>query len=161
MISAAASAAWATDKGVVIAAAVVEAIRQAKILLPPIATIERVAIAGRAQTRKRAANALLSSLNADQVSALDDLFNVEPSIGSKRYQQFVREGQASPAYLIERYSDSRRRATLVAFLLDVEERLTDAAIEMTDKLIGSVFTRAKNTQARRYVATSKDVSRLM
>lgn len=60
------------------------------------------------------------------------------NIHSDRFQQFVREGQASPAYLIERYSDSRRHATLVAFLLDVEERLTDAAIEMTDKLIGSV-----------------------
>ena len=37
-----------------------------------------------------------------------------------------------------------RRATLVAFLLDLEERLTDNALEMADKLIGSIFTRAKN-----------------
>jgi TnpA family transposase len=32
---------------------------------------------------------------------------------------------------------------------------------MADKLIGGVFSRAKNAQARRYVATTKDVSRLM
>ena len=63
--------------------------------------------------------------------------------------------------MIERYAASRRRATSAAFLIDIEERLTDAAIEMTDKLIGSVFVRAKNMQARRYVATSKDVSRWM
>jgi TnpA family transposase len=78
-----------------------------------------------------------------------------------RYHQFVREARASPAYMIERYSRARRRATLVAHLIDLEERLTDAAIEMADKLIGGVFSRAKNAQARRYVATTKDVSRLM
>jgi hypothetical protein len=59
------------------------------------------------------------------------------------------------------YTASRRRATLVACLIDLEERLTDAAIEMADKLIGTAFSRAKNTQARRYAATSKDVARLM
>ena len=32
---------------------------------------------------------------------------------------------------------------------------------MADKLIGTAFSRAKNTQARRYAATSKDVARLM
>jgi TnpA family transposase len=78
-----------------------------------------------------------------------------------RYHQFVREGRASPAYMIERYTRARRRATLVAHLIDLEERLTDAAIEMADKLIGGVFSRAKNAQAKRYVATTKDVSRLM
>jgi hypothetical protein len=45
--------------------------------------------------------------------------------------------------MIERYTPSRRRATLVAFLLDLEERLTDSALEMADKLIGGVFTREK------------------
>src|SRR3546814_2649683 len=63
--------------------------------------------------------------------------------------------------MIERYIPSRRRATLVAFLLDLEERLTDNALEMADKLIGSIFTRAKNAQARSYATTSKNVARLM
>jgi hypothetical protein len=65
------------------------------------------------------------------------------TIHPDRYQQFVREARATPAYQIERYAALRRRATLVAFLIDLEERLTDAAIEMTDKLIGSIFARAK------------------
>ena len=78
-----------------------------------------------------------------------------------RYHQLVREGRTSPAYMIERYTQPRRRATLVSHLIDLEERLTDAVIEMADKLIGGVFSRAKNAQARRYVATTKDVSRLM
>src|SRR3546814_15158848 len=32
---------------------------------------------------------------------------------------------------------------------------------MADKLIGSIFTRAKNAQARSYATTSKNVARLM
>lgn len=58
--------------------------------------------------------------------------------------QFVREGRVSASYMIERYATARRHATLVAFLIDIEERLTDAAVEMADKLIGGIFTRAKN-----------------
>ncbi|MEP6869070.1 MAG: Tn3 family transposase [Novosphingobium sp.] len=78
-----------------------------------------------------------------------------------RYRQFVREGRVSATYMIERYATSRRHATLVAFLIDIEERLTDSALEMADKLIGGVFTRARNAQARSYAATSRDVARLM
>src|SRR3546814_18650289 len=63
--------------------------------------------------------------------------------------------------MTERYIPSRRRSTLVAFLLDLEERLTDSALEMADKLIGSIFTRAKNAQTRNYATTSKNVARLM
>jgi TnpA family transposase len=83
------------------------------------------------------------------------------AIHPDRYRQFVREGRASATYMIERYTATRRHATLVAFLIDIEERLTDSAIEMADKLIGSMFTRAKNAQARNYAATSRDVSRIM
>jgi len=204
MIEAAASSAWATDKGVPIARGIVEALRQAKIVLPTLATIERAGIAGRARARKLATQTLVSGLKPAQVERLDKLSIADPATGisplawlkaipvaSKpdnireiidrlmfvrkigipaqtdsalhpdRYRQFVREGRMSPAYMIERYAASRRRATVVAFIIDIEERLTDAAIEMADKLIGSMFTRAKNSQARRYVATSKDVSRLM
>lgn len=78
-----------------------------------------------------------------------------------RYRQLVCEGRVSASYMIERYATARRHATLVAFLIDIEERLTDSALEMADKLIGSVFTRAKNAQARNYAATSRDVARLM
>lgn len=204
MIDAAAKAAWATDNGIVIAGGVIDALRQARILLPSVSTIERAGIAGRARARKQAAHALLADLRPEQLDALDRLLVTDPSKGTTplawlkaiptamkpdhvrdilerlrlvqdigipeelsasihadRYRQFVREGRASPAYLVDRYTASRRRATLTAFLIDLEERLTDAAIEMADKLIGSAFSRAQNTQARRYAATSKDVGRLM
>ena len=151
---------------------------------------------------KQAAYALIADPSAEQVQALDQLFDaaggmshlallktipvaakpdhvrqildllrqvrkigISPDVAglihADRFRQYVREGRASPAYMIERYIPSRRRATVVAFLLDLEERLTDSALEMADKLIGSIFTRAKNAQARSDATTSKNVARLM
>jgi hypothetical protein len=198
MVEAAARTAWATDKGMTIAMGVVTALREARILLPSISTIERASRDGTCRARKPGcAIALIEGLSGKQVQALDQLFDAaghEPSrlarpsrrgqarsrppdprpseagaedrhfpdvagrIHADRFRQYVREGRASPAYMIERYIPSRRRATLVAFLLDLEERLTDSALEMADKLIGGIFTRAKNAQARSYAATSKNVA---
>lgn len=92
-------------------------------------------------------------------------FAIDPGAGSTihpdRLRQLVREGRASSAYLLDRYSPHRRHAILVALLLDLEARLTDAALEMADRLIGGAFTRARNAQDRNYTATGKDVGRLM
>jgi hypothetical protein len=46
-------------------------------------------------------------------------------------------------------------------LIELEVRLTDVALDMMDKLVGNAFTRGKNTKERAYVATTKDVGRLM
>src|SRR3546814_817552 len=75
MIEAAAKTAWATDKGMTIASGVVTALREARILLPSISTIERASSAGRARARKQAAYALIADLSTEQVQALDQLFD--------------------------------------------------------------------------------------
>ena len=46
-------------------------------------------------------------------------------------------------------------------MVDLEARLTDAILDMADKLIGAKFARAKRAKERRYVASTKDVGRLM
>src|SRR3546814_15382936 len=71
MIEAAAKTAWATDKGMTIASGVVTALREARILLPSISTIDRASSAGRARARKQAAYALIADLRHEQVHALD------------------------------------------------------------------------------------------
>jgi Domain of unknown function (DUF4158) len=53
-----------------------------------------------------------------------------------RFQQLVREGRISDAHQIGRYAALRRRAILVASVIDLEARLTDAVLDMADKLIG-------------------------
>ena len=82
-------------------------------------------------------------------------------IPESRFQQFAREGSTSFAHRIDRYATHRRRATLVALLIDQQSRLADAALEMADRLIGNAFTRAKHAKERTIVASTKDVSRLM
>ena len=79
----------------------------------------------------------------------------------ERWRQFVREGYASDAHQLGRYATRRRRAILAATVCDLESRLTDAVLDMTDKLIGGMFAKARNTAQQRYVASARDVGRLM
>lgn len=143
MIEAAAKTARTTDKELTIATGVVTALREAGILLPSISTIERASSAGRARARKQSADALIADLSAEEVRALDPLFDdaggmsqlallktipvaakpdhvrqildrlrqlrkigISPDaagrIHADRFRQYVREGRASPAYMIER-----------------------------------------------------------
>jgi hypothetical protein len=206
MIEAAAQAAWSTDRGQPIAAAVVSALRAAAVILPASSVIERTAIAGRARARRRAADALLAAVSDEQVAQLDRLLvlvldasvNMTPfawlkampvapkadhirelldrlrrvrdiglpseiatRIHEERLRQLVREGYASDAHQLGRYTAGRRRAILVATTIDLEARLTDAVLDMADKLIGGLFARARNTTRRRYAASAGDVGRLM
>ena len=78
-----------------------------------------------------------------------------------RLRQLVREGRASSAQLIGRYTPSRRRATLAAMILDQEAKLIDAALDMADRIIGGSFTRGNNKQKKSYAATTRDVGRIM
>jgi TnpA family transposase len=79
----------------------------------------------------------------------------------ERWRQFVREGYASDAHQLGRYATRRRRAILAATVCDLEGRLTDAVLDMADKLIGGMFAKARNTAQQRYVASARDVGRLM
>ena len=84
LIEAAASAVWATDKGEVIVAAMIAALRKAKIMLPPPATLERAGVTGRAKARTRTHAALLAGLRPDQVRAIGALSSVETRTGLTR-----------------------------------------------------------------------------
>ncbi len=204
MIEAAAQAAWATDRGQPIVAAVIAALRTAGIILPPAAVIERAAIAGRARARKRATDALLVGVTEEQLAKLDRLLVLDGSVGmtpfawlkampiapkadhvgelldrlgrvreiglppdiseraaAERLRQFVREGYAADAHQLGRYTAHRRRAILITTAADLESRLTDAVLDMADKLIGGVFARARNATRQRYVASAADIGRLM
>ena len=73
----------------------------------------------------------------------------------------MREGYASDAHQLGRYATRRRGAILVATTIDLEARLTDAVLDMADKLIGGLFAKARNATRQRYAAKAGDVARLM
>jgi len=102
---------------------------------------------------------ILEKLAVVRSLALDPA--AESRVHPDRLRLLAREGRLAPAYAIERYTPARRRSILVALLLDLECRLTDAALAMADKLIGESFARARNAQERTYAATGRDVARLM
>jgi len=85
----------------------------------------------------------------------------EGRIHKERFQQFIREGRISDAHQLARYAAHRRRAILVANIIDLESRLTDALLDMSDKLVGGLFARARKAKERRYAASTRDVGRLM
>ena len=190
MIEAAAQAAWGTDRGHPIANAVVSALRATRIILPAAGVIERTAIAGRAQARTRAANAVLAGVSDAQVAKLDALLNLDPAVNmtsfawlktgpiapkadhvgelldrlklvrgigllpeiagrihEDRLRQFIREGQASDAHQLGRYAAHRRRAILAATVLDLETRLTDAVLDMADKLVVAFLPKHATSRA--------------
>ncbi|HET6519748.1 MAG TPA: DUF4158 domain-containing protein, partial [Geminicoccaceae bacterium] len=82
-------------------------------------------------------------------------------VHEERLRRFVREAHTADAHQLGRYAPRRRRALLVALVLDLEARLTDAALDMTDRLIGGLFARARNAKRRRYAGSTRDVGRLM
>jgi len=82
-------------------------------------------------------------------------------IHEDRFQQLIREGRISDAHQIGRYAALRRRAILVASIIDLETWLTDAVLDMADKLIGGLFARARKARERRYIAGTRNVGRLM
>ena len=90
-------------------------------------------------------------LSTDAAARVDD----------QRFQQFIREGRISDAHQLGRYATHRRWAILAANVIDLEARLTDALLDMADKLIGGLFARARKAKERRYVASTRDVGRLM
>lgn len=92
-------------------------------------------------------------------------FGIEATLGSAipdfRFAQFVREGGIAPAFLLSDYSVNRRRATLVATIIDSEARLADATLLMFDRLVGGMFTRARRGRERRYQESIQSVGQLM
>ena len=112
-----------------------------------------------------------SSPKADHVGELIERLRFVRNIGlsadlaarihGDRFHQFVREGRISDPHQLGRYTAHRRRAILAANMIDLEARLTDALLDMADKLIGGLFGRARKAKERRYVASTRDVGRLM
>ena len=114
---------------------------------------------------------ITSAPKADNVRGLLERLKHVRSIGldpqaadavhADRFHQLAHEGRVTPAHLLARYRASRRHAVMTALVLEHEGRLTDAVLEMTDRIVGGCFTRGGNSKERSYVATGRDVGRLM
>ena len=70
-------------------------------------------------------------------------------IHANRYGIIAREAKIIHARELMRFSIERRLATLVAFVIERQATLTDLAIEMFDRMLGSAYRRAETSRKAR------------
>jgi len=72
--------------------------------------------------------------------------------------QLAREAGRTTVQHVAGYERQRRHATLVAISLGTSASLTDAAIDLFDRLIGAMFRKAEGRQARAFQADARAIN---
>ena len=78
-----------------------------------------------------------------------------------RLARLVEEGGIMTAQHIADLEPTRRAAILVAQVAMLEIRIADATLAMFAKYMGSLFTKARNRDERRFQATKRDVAKAL
>ena len=86
---------------------------------------------------------------------------LQTRVASGRWDQMVREGNATPAWLANDFNTSRRHALIVAQVIKLGEKLTDDAVMMFIKLIGRLFSQAHSRKKRRHMDHRTDTSKAL
>lgn len=97
--------------------------------------------------------ALLERLNHLRTLAIEP--NRARRVNASRYAVIAREAAIMSAQHLGRLERRRRLATLVAFSVEMEVALTDAAVSMVEKMVGSMFRRAERTRSERLLDDAK------
>ncbi|WP_287990003.1 Tn3 family transposase [Acidiphilium sp.] len=104
------------------------------------------------------------------VSLLDHLdyvraLGIDPSragrIHAARLARLTDEGAIMTVQHIADLEPARRAAILIAQISSLETRLTDATLAMFEKYVGTLFSRARNRDERRFQATRRDVAKAL
>jgi TnpA family transposase len=95
------------------------------------------------------------------IRALDIDPRLQARIHSGRWEQMVREGDVTPAWLASDFSANRRRATIVAQVIKVGQKLTDDAVMMFIKLMGRLFSQVNNRKKQRHMNTRVETSKAL
>lgn len=87
---------------------------------------------------------------------------IEPGRGhlvhQARLAQLVREAGRTTVQHVAGYERRRRHATLVAITLDATATLTDQAIDLFDRLVGTMFRKAEGRQTRAFQADARAIN---
>lgn len=82
-------------------------------------------------------------------------------ISSGRWDQMIREGNATPAWLANDFNASRRHALIVAQVIKLGQKLTDDAVSMFIKLMGRLFSQANNRKKQRHMDCRPDTAKAL
>ncbi|HEE0070286.1 TPA: Tn3 family transposase, partial [Citrobacter freundii] len=80
---------------------------------------------------------------------------IDRTIHQNRLLKLAREGRKMSSRDLTRFSATRRHAILVCVLEEARATLTDEVIELHERMLNSLFSKAKRTQAERLQQTGK------
>ena len=86
---------------------------------------------------------------------------LQTRVPSGRWDQMIREGDATPAWLASDFNASRRRATIVAQIIKLGQKLTDDAVMMFIKLMGRLFSQVNNRKKQRHMSARLETSKAL
>jgi hypothetical protein len=95
----------------------------------------------------------IDRLNAIEALALPD--GIALSVHQNRLLKLAREGRKMSSRDLAKFTDVRRYASLVCVISEARATLTDEVIDLHERILGSLFSRAKRTQAERLQQTGK------
>lgn len=82
-------------------------------------------------------------------------------ISSGRWDQMIREGNATPAWLANDFNASRRHALIVAQIIKLGQKLTDDSVSMFIKLMDRLFSQANNRKKQRHMDCRPDTAKAL
>lgn len=95
----------------------------------------------------------IDRLNSIESRALPE--GIDRAIHQNRLLKLAREGRKMSSRDLTRFSAARRHAILVCVLEDARATLTDEIIELHERILNSLFNKAKKTQAERLQQTGR------
>ncbi len=190
-----------TDRGLVLAEALVERLRQHGVIIPSVAVLERVCSEALTRGTRLIYEALTAPLTEAHRQAFERLLSIrhettqstlawlrqssgpprpkhilvhlerlqtvqelalpaglEYTVHQNRLLKLAREGGQMTAQHLRDLEATRRSATLTATLLDARATLIDETIDLHDRYMGSLFSKAKRTHAERFQRSGKAIN---
>lgn len=95
----------------------------------------------------------IDRLNAIEALALPE--GVERTVHQNRLLKLAREGRKMSSRDLADFAPARRYATMVCVLTEARATIIDEIIELHERILGSMFSRAKRQQAERLQKTGK------
>ena len=95
----------------------------------------------------------IDRLNSIESLALPE--GMDRTIHQNRLLKLARQGRKMSSRDLTRFSAARRHAILVCVLEDARATLTDEIIELHERILNSLFNKAKKTQAERLQQTGR------
>ena len=91
----------------------------------------------------------------NSIAALELPDGIALSVHQNRLLKLAREGRKMSSRDLAKFTDVRRYATLVCVIQEARATLTDEVIELHERILGTLFSQAKRTQAERLQLTGK------